>query len=163
MVAHHSSGGCDLRPGDLFGTGTISGSTPGSEGSLLEITRGRAQAGDPGRRSERRFLEDGDEVSADGAVRRRRLRPLHRAGGAGMSGRLAGQTALITGAGSGIGRATAWLFAAEGARLLIADRMRRALDDHGRPGGAGRDGSPTVVADAGSEDDVAAFVARAIG
>ena len=62
MVAHHTSGGCDLRPGDLFGTGTISGSTAGSEGSLLEITEGgRKPVTLPGG-IERRFLEDGDEV-----------------------------------------------------------------------------------------------------
>ena len=63
MVAHHTSGGCDLRPGDLFGTGTISGSTRGSEGSLLEITEGgRKPLTLPGG-AERRFLEDGDEVT----------------------------------------------------------------------------------------------------
>ncbi len=66
MVAHHTSGGCDLRPGDLFGTGTISGNTPGSEGSLLELTEGgrnplALEAG-----GERRFLEDGDEVALTG-------------------------------------------------------------------------------------------------
>ena len=63
MVAHHTSGGCDLRPGDLFGTGTISGSTPGSEGSLLELTEGgRKPLILPGG-VQRRFLEDGDEVT----------------------------------------------------------------------------------------------------
>ena len=62
MVAHHTSGGCDLHPGDLFGTGTISGATAGSEGSLLEITQGgRKPLSLPGG-GERRFLEDGDEV-----------------------------------------------------------------------------------------------------
>ena len=63
MVAHHTSGGCDLRPGDLFGTGTISGSTAGSEGSLLELTEGgRKPITLPGG-AVRRFLEDGDEVT----------------------------------------------------------------------------------------------------
>ena len=63
MVAHHTSGGCDLRPGDLFGSGTISGAAPGSQGSLLEITEGgRNPVGLPDG-SERRFLEDGDEVA----------------------------------------------------------------------------------------------------
>ncbi|HEX5327882.1 MAG TPA: fumarylacetoacetate hydrolase family protein, partial [Acetobacteraceae bacterium] len=62
MVAHHTSAGCNLQPGDLFGSGTISGADPGSYGSLLELT-------EDGRRSltlpsgeERCFLEDGDEV-----------------------------------------------------------------------------------------------------
>ncbi|PNW70744.1 hypothetical protein CHLRE_17g732802v5 [Chlamydomonas reinhardtii] len=38
MVAHHTAGGCSLRPGDLLGSGTISGDTPGSRGCLLELT-----------------------------------------------------------------------------------------------------------------------------
>jgi len=50
MVAHLTSGGVSLRAGDLFASGTISGSTPGTEGSLAEIARGE------------RWLEDGDEV-----------------------------------------------------------------------------------------------------
>jgi fumarylacetoacetase len=40
LVAHHTSGGCNLNPGDLPGSGTISGTTRGNLGSLLEITRG---------------------------------------------------------------------------------------------------------------------------
>jgi fumarylacetoacetase len=39
MVAHHSSNGCNLMPGDLLGTGTLSGDTPDSVGSMLELTR----------------------------------------------------------------------------------------------------------------------------
>lgn len=62
MVAHHASGGCDLRSGDLFGTGTIS--RPGLEecGSLLEATDGARRAVALASGEERRFLEDGDEV-----------------------------------------------------------------------------------------------------
>ena len=66
MVAHHTSGGCDLRPGDLLGTGTIS--TPGDEGrgSLIEITRGgQAPIALPSGET-RTFLEDGDEVTITG-------------------------------------------------------------------------------------------------
>ena len=63
MVAHHTSGGCDLRPGDLLGTGTISGSTAGSEGSLLELTEGGRRAITLPDGTQRRFLEDGDEVT----------------------------------------------------------------------------------------------------
>jgi fumarylacetoacetase len=62
MVAHHTSNGCDLRPGDLLGTGTIS--TPGDEGrgSLMEITRsGQAPITLPTGET-RGFLEEGDEV-----------------------------------------------------------------------------------------------------
>ena len=62
MVAHHSSNGCDLRAGDLFGSGTISGEAESSFGSLLEITRsGRHKLKLPNGET-RGFLEDGDEV-----------------------------------------------------------------------------------------------------
>ncbi|KAG2454362.1 hypothetical protein HYH02_001386 [Chlamydomonas schloesseri] len=44
MVAHHTAGGCNLRPGDLLGSGTISGDTPGSAGCLLELTWGGRDA-----------------------------------------------------------------------------------------------------------------------
>ena len=62
LVAHHSSNGCALQPGDLFGSGTISAPDATGFGSLLETTRGgqqpiRLQSGE-----ERRFLEDGDEI-----------------------------------------------------------------------------------------------------
>jgi fumarylacetoacetase len=70
MVAHHTAGGCNLNVGDLLGSGTISGSTPGSEGSLLEITRrGQLAVQLPGGES-RTFLEDGDEVILRGFSRR---------------------------------------------------------------------------------------------
>ncbi len=62
LVAHHASGGCNLRPGDLFGTGTISGPDPGSFGSLLEITAGGRAPIALASGETRRFLEDGDEV-----------------------------------------------------------------------------------------------------
>lgn len=62
MLAHHTSNGCDLRPGDLLGSGTLSGADPAARGCLLEITRGGADPillpGD----TQRTFLEDGDEV-----------------------------------------------------------------------------------------------------
>jgi len=62
MVTHHSSNGCDLRAGDLFGSGTLSGPTPDSLGSLLELTEsGRRPITLPNGET-RRFLEDGDEV-----------------------------------------------------------------------------------------------------
>ncbi|MBD0271170.1 MAG: fumarylacetoacetase [Acetobacteraceae bacterium] len=70
MVAHHTCGGCDLRSGDLFGTGTISGPGPAECGSLLEATNGGRQAIALASGEERRFLEDGDEVLLRGrAVR----------------------------------------------------------------------------------------------
>jgi len=62
LVAHHSSNGCNLGPGDLLGTGTLSGEVAESRGSLLELTEdGRTPITLPG--GERRtFLEDGDEL-----------------------------------------------------------------------------------------------------
>lgn len=68
MVAHHSVGGCNLNPGDLLGTGTISGPERESFGSLLELTAGgRDPVRLPGG-EERRFIEDGDEISIKGRL-----------------------------------------------------------------------------------------------
>jgi fumarylacetoacetase len=62
IVAHQASNGCNLRPGDILGTGTISGPTPDSAGSLLELTQGgKAPIALPSGET-RLFLEDGDEV-----------------------------------------------------------------------------------------------------
>ena len=61
LVAHHTVNGCNLRPGDLFGTGTQSGPTAGEAGSLVELSLGGTQPLAIG--AERRtFLEDGDTV-----------------------------------------------------------------------------------------------------
>jgi fumarylacetoacetase len=62
MVAHHSSNGCNLRPGDLFGTGTISANAPDGHGSLLELTAGGQHPLALESGETRTFLEDGDEV-----------------------------------------------------------------------------------------------------
>jgi fumarylacetoacetase len=63
MLAHHTSGGCNMRPGDLIGSGTVSGQTKESRGCLLELTwRGTEPLVLPGG-EQRSFLEDGDEVS----------------------------------------------------------------------------------------------------
>ena len=62
LLAHHSSNGCNLRTGDLLGTGTQSGPQPGQGGSLLELSMGGKQAlALPGGES-RSFLQDGDCV-----------------------------------------------------------------------------------------------------
>ena len=70
MAAHHSSGGCNLNPGDLFGSGTISGATRESFGSLLELTRGGRDPITLGSGETRRFLEDGDEIILRAHARR---------------------------------------------------------------------------------------------
>ncbi|WP_416770481.1 fumarylacetoacetase [Pseudomonas sp. RHF3.3-3] len=62
MVAHHSVNGCQLQPGDLFGSGTLSGPEAGQFGSLLEITEGGKKVVELPSGEVRRFLEDGDEV-----------------------------------------------------------------------------------------------------
>jgi fumarylacetoacetase len=62
LVAHHASNGCNLRPGDIFGTGTISGPDDSGLGSLLEISAGGRRAVELPSGESRRFLEDGDTV-----------------------------------------------------------------------------------------------------
>ncbi len=62
LVAHHTVNGCNLRPGDLLGTGTQSGPNPQEAGSLLELTRGGAQPLTLANGETRRFLHDGDVV-----------------------------------------------------------------------------------------------------
>ena len=62
LVAHHTVNGCNLRPGDLFGTGTQSGPTPGEAGSLVELSKGGSSPLSIGRDEQRTFLEDGDSV-----------------------------------------------------------------------------------------------------
>jgi fumarylacetoacetase len=66
QLAHHASNGCNLRPGDLLATGTISGPTPDSYGSLLELSwRGSRPLPFPDGET-RTFLEDGDRVTLTG-------------------------------------------------------------------------------------------------
>jgi fumarylacetoacetase len=62
MVAHHTSNGCNLNPGDLLGSGTLSGPDAESCGSLLEASRAGKEPVKLASGEERRFLEDGDEV-----------------------------------------------------------------------------------------------------
>jgi fumarylacetoacetase len=66
QVAHHTVGGCNLRPGDLFASGTISGPTPDSLGSLLELAwKGTRPVSLPGGET-RVFLQDGDRLTLTG-------------------------------------------------------------------------------------------------
>ena len=75
IVAHHSSNGCNLQPGDLIGTGTLSTDSDEGLGSMLEISRGGKQPLTLPTGETRSFLEDGDEVTLrawcqrEGAVR----------------------------------------------------------------------------------------------
>jgi fumarylacetoacetase len=71
MVVHQTSNGCNLRPGDLLGSGTVSGPEPKSRGCLLELTwRGTEPVPLPSGET-RRFLEDGDEVILRGRAERK--------------------------------------------------------------------------------------------
>ena len=67
MISHHTAGGCNLRPGDLVATGTLSIQGEGGQGCLLELTSAGAHPveleGGAGRRT---YLEDGDTVTLGG-------------------------------------------------------------------------------------------------
>ncbi len=76
MVAHHSSNGCNLKPGDLFGTGTISGIDRASFGSLIELTRGGKESVTLKTGETRRFLEDEDEITFRGRCSRNGFAPI---------------------------------------------------------------------------------------
>jgi fumarylacetoacetase len=66
LVAHHTSNGCNLRPGDLLGSGTLSGATPDTYGSMMELTQGGKNPLALPNGESRAFLEDGDEVVQKG-------------------------------------------------------------------------------------------------
>jgi fumarylacetoacetase len=63
IVTHHSSNGCNLMPGDLIGTGTLSTASPTGLGSLLEISQGGKTPITLASGETRSFLEDGDELT----------------------------------------------------------------------------------------------------
>ncbi len=70
MIAHHTSGGCNLLPGDLIGTGTISGPDKTQLSSLLELTGGGRDPFTLSTGESRTFIEDGDEITLRGRCRR---------------------------------------------------------------------------------------------
>lgn len=70
FVAHHTSNGCNLCPGDLFGSGTISGPAQGSYGSLNELTETGTRRLPLSSGETRLFLEDGDQVILRGRCSR---------------------------------------------------------------------------------------------
>ena len=70
MLTHHASNGCNLRPGDLIASGTVSGTEKESRGCMLELTwRGAEPVTLPSGET-RKFLEDGDEVVITGFCER---------------------------------------------------------------------------------------------
>ncbi len=62
LLTHHTVNGCNLQPGDLLGTGTLSGPEPRQAGSLLELSAGGKQKVTLANGEQRSFLEDGDTV-----------------------------------------------------------------------------------------------------
>ncbi|OZI17435.1 fumarylacetoacetase [Bordetella genomosp. 7] len=62
LIAHHTVNGCNLQPGDLLGTGTLSGPAPDQAGSLLELTQGGKTPIELPWGETRTFLQDGDQV-----------------------------------------------------------------------------------------------------
>jgi len=66
QLTHVASNGTALRSGDLYASGTVSGSDPGQYGSLLELSWNGSQAVDLGNGEQRTFLEDGDTVTIRG-------------------------------------------------------------------------------------------------
>uniref|UniRef100_A0A8C2J6Q1 Fumarylacetoacetase n=1 Tax=Cyprinus carpio TaxID=7962 RepID=A0A8C2J6Q1_CYPCA len=66
QLAHHTVNGCNVRPGDLLASGTISGPDPESFGSMLELSWRGSKTIDLGEGETRTFLKDGDEVTLSG-------------------------------------------------------------------------------------------------
>jgi fumarylacetoacetase len=62
LVTHHTVNGCNLRPGDVLGTGTLSGPLPAQGGSMLELSAGGKQPINLPTGETRTFLQDGDTV-----------------------------------------------------------------------------------------------------
>ncbi|HEY9316830.1 fumarylacetoacetase [Achromobacter deleyi] len=62
LIAHHTVNGCNLQPGDMLGTGTLSGPQASEAGSLLELSNGGKTAIDLPWGEKRTFLQDGDQV-----------------------------------------------------------------------------------------------------
>jgi fumarylacetoacetase len=86
QLAHVTSNGAHLRPGDLFGTGTISGSEQGTQGSFIELTSRGANPLTLPTGEKRAFLEDGDTV----IIRGRAMRGEHRVGFGEVAGTIVG-------------------------------------------------------------------------
>jgi fumarylacetoacetase len=70
LITHHTVNGCNLVPGDLFGSGTLSGPTPEQGGSLLELSLGGKQTIKLPNGEERTFMQDGDTITLRGHCER---------------------------------------------------------------------------------------------
>lgn len=74
QLAHHTVTGCNLKPGDLFASGTISGETPDSYGSMLELSWKGTKPIALKNNETRKFLADGDEVIIRGYCQNNNIR-----------------------------------------------------------------------------------------
>jgi fumarylacetoacetase len=70
MITHHTANGCNLRSGDLLGTGTLSGPDADQGGSLLELTQAGQHSLTLRNGETRRFLHDGDTIILRGYCER---------------------------------------------------------------------------------------------
>ncbi|MGJ7536691.1 MULTISPECIES: fumarylacetoacetase [unclassified Variovorax] len=70
LIAHHTVNGCNLQPGDLLGSGTLSGPKPDEAGSMMELTLGGKQPITLPNGEKRTFLEDGDTLIIRGYCER---------------------------------------------------------------------------------------------
>lgn len=70
QLAHHSVTGCNMQPGDLLGSGTISGDKKEEYGSLLELTWGGRDSINLSNGETRKFIEDGDSIVITGFANR---------------------------------------------------------------------------------------------
>ena len=70
LITHHTVNGCNLQPGDLLGSGTLSGPTPEQGGSMLELSQGGKQRITLPNGETRAFMEDGDTVTLRGHCER---------------------------------------------------------------------------------------------
>lgn len=76
MLTHHASNGCNLRPGDLIASGTVSGPERSASGCLLELSTGGREPITLADGETRAFLEDGDEVILSGRCEREGYRSI---------------------------------------------------------------------------------------
>lgn len=74
QLAHHTINGCNIQVGDVYASGTVSGPSPGSYGSLLELSWNGQRPLTLANGTERRFLEDGDTVIIKGHAEREGVR-----------------------------------------------------------------------------------------
>ncbi|WP_026711417.1 fumarylacetoacetase [Flavobacterium filum] len=74
QLAHHTSNGCKVNSGDMMGSGTISGPTPESFGSMLELTWGGKNPIKLSNGTERKFIEDNDTVTMKGYCQNSQVR-----------------------------------------------------------------------------------------